>query len=260
MFSILMTILAVLLLPLVAFAQASQPASGPATQAATVATAAWLLWLKANWYWLLVGVLIPSIITGLSKFPGPTTNKIIAILQMVIDILGVTTHENSPNTFKFPLTRSKPPGWVKPEKTAKPSLAPVTMLLIPVLMLTLGSCCVFRGDCKTPAGQIATTVVNCTIEAVKTGAIQLLPAVIAILTGNAPNWMEQLDALKVLGLDALACALQQAGQEVQNMTAPNPAVHPLLKMRVPQTEVKTRVETYLKRLGMTPSSAPGGAQ
>lgn len=99
----LLTILVfVLLLPLVALAQASQPASAPAT-------AAWILWLKANWAWLLLVVIIPSVITGLSKFPSPTMNKVIAVLQMIIDIFSITTHKNSPNTFKMLFTRSKPP-------------------------------------------------------------------------------------------------------------------------------------------------------
>jgi hypothetical protein len=239
---------ALIVVPALAWAQASQPASQPGTPAATVATAAWIIWLKANWYWLLVGVLIPSILTGLSKFPGPTTNKVIAILQMIVDILGITTHKNSPNTFKLPFTRSKPPGWVKPEKPAKPPLAPVAMLLlVPVLAVTLGSCCVFRGDCKSKPGQIATLVVDCTIEAVKTLATEMLPAVIAIITSGGKNWSEMLDLLKGAGFDALACSLQQAGQEVQNMTVRPGAVetHYLVKMKTTPVEVQARINKYL---------------
>jgi hypothetical protein len=106
----LLTILTfILLIPLLAIAQASQPASAPAT-------AAWILWLKAHWAWLLLAVVLPCVITGLSKFPSPTTNKIIAILQMIIDIFSFTTHKDSPNTFKMIFTRSKPPGWTKAAK------------------------------------------------------------------------------------------------------------------------------------------------
>lgn len=101
-FWLLTVLVFALLFPLVVLAQASQPASAPATPA-------WILWLKANWPWLLLSVIIPSIITGLSKFPTPTTKKIVAVLQMIIDIFSITTHKNSPNTFKLPFTRSKPP-------------------------------------------------------------------------------------------------------------------------------------------------------
>lgn len=122
-------------------------------------------------------------------------------------------------------------------------------LLIPLLIftLTLSSCCVFRGDCTSKPGQIATLVVDCTIEAVKTAATDLLPAVIAIITSGGSNWAGMLDLLKGAGFDALACSLQQAGQEVQNMTAKPGAVdtHYLVKMRVAPPEVKTRVNKYL---------------
>jgi hypothetical protein len=96
----------VLLTPLIVLAQASQPASLPAM----VATAAWIIWLKGHWQWLLLIVIIPSVITGLSKFPSPTTNKIVAILQMIIDIFSFSTHKDSPNSLKLPFVmRSKPP-------------------------------------------------------------------------------------------------------------------------------------------------------
>jgi len=102
----------ILLLPILALAQASQPASIPAA----VATAAWIIWLKANWQWLLLIVIIPTVITGLSKFPSPTTNKIVAVLQMIVDIFSFSTHKNSPNSLKLPFTRSKPPGWTRAAK------------------------------------------------------------------------------------------------------------------------------------------------
>ena len=124
-------------------------------------------------------------------------------------------------------------------------------LLVPLLLftLTLSSCCVFRGDCRSKAGQIATLVVDCTIEAVKTAATELLPAVIAVITSGG-NYTALLDLLRGAGLDTLACSMQQAGQEVQNMTAAAPGVmiHPLIKMKVAPSEVQARINKYLSEI------------
>ena len=125
---------------------------------------------------------------------------------------------------------------------------------IPLLcfVLTLSSCCVFRGDCKTKPGQIATMVVDCSIAAVKSAATEMLPAVIAIITSGGTNWVAMLDALKSMGLDALSCAMQQAGQEIQNMSMTTPApgmqTHVLIKMKVAPPDAKKRIETYLSNV------------
>jgi hypothetical protein len=119
------------------------------------------------------------------------------------------------------------------------------LLIVPLFCLTISSCCVFRGDCKDKPGQIATLVIDCALEAVKTQAAELLPAVIAIITSGGTNWMVLLDALKGMGIDALACALQQGGQEVQNlaMKAGPLDTHVLIKMKVAPADVQTRVNT-----------------
>ena len=125
-------------------------------------------------------------------------------------------------------------------------------LLVPLLIfaLSLSSCCIFRGDCKSKPGQIATLVVDCAVEAVKTQAVELLPAVIAIITSGGTNWMALLDTLKGMGIDALACALQQTGQEVQNLSAKPGAVdtHYLIKMKTTPQDVQTRIQKYLSEV------------
>jgi hypothetical protein len=125
-------------------------------------------------------------------------------------------------------------------------------LLAPLLVftLTLSSCCIFRGDCKSKPGQIATLVVDCALEAVKTQAVELLPAVIAIITSGGTNWMVLLDTLKGMGIDALACALQQTGQEVQNMSMKAGAVdtHYLIKMKTTPADAQARINKYLSEV------------
>jgi len=124
------------------------------------------------------------------------------------------------------------------------------LLIIPIFCLTLSSCCIFRGDCKSKPGQIATLVIDCAIEAVKTQAVELLPAVIAIITSGGTNWMALLDTLKGMGIDALACALQQTGQEVQNLSAKPGAVdtHYLIKMKTTPADAQTRINKYLSEV------------
>lgn len=242
MIVMLVAILAVLLIPLAAFAQA-------ATQPASVGFQ-FGVWLSANKVWLipLIMTLIPTLITALSKFPQ--ANGVVKVLQIIFDFFSILTHKDSPGTLKMPFTRSKPPGWTKPEKGTR-SMPPVAgVILIPVLCLTLSSCCVFRGDCKSKPGQIATLVVDCSIEAVKTLATEMLPAVIAIVTSGGQNWSVLLNHLKEAGLDALACALQQAGQEVQNMAMKGTPmmVHPLVKMRTTPDEARARIDKYLSEI------------
>lgn len=121
------------------------------------------------------------------------------------------------------------------------------LLIIPIFCLTLSSCCVFRGDCKSKPGQIATLVVDCAIEAVKTQAVELLPAVIAIITSGGTNWAVLLDTLKGMGIDALACALQQTGQEVQNLAMKSGPIdtHYLIKMKTTPQDAQARINKYL---------------
>lgn len=123
----------------------------------------------------------------------------------------------------------------------------VLAVTLSIALLSMSSCCVFRGDCTSKPGQIATMVVNCATESIKQIAMHLVPAVIAIITGGAPDWMAQLDSLKSFGLEALACSLQQAGQEIQNasMMAMPAQTHLLIKMKVAPPEARQRIDQYL---------------
>lgn len=94
-------LLVLLVLPVLALsAPGSQPASQPASSAIIV-------WLKANWPYLVFVVLIPSLITALS--PYPKAKGVVAFLQAVLDRFSGLTHPNSPGTLKLPFTRSRKP-------------------------------------------------------------------------------------------------------------------------------------------------------
>lgn len=61
---------------------------------------------------------------------------------------------------------------------------------------------------------VTDVVVDCGTPAVKAEAEALLPAVLAILTGQAPDWQAQLDALRANGEAALFCAVAQASSQL----------------------------------------------
>lgn len=65
--------------------------------------------LKHLWdtsgYWLgLVLAIMPTFITGLTKYPNAQ-----GFLRKVVDFLSLVSHKDSPGTFKAPLVKSKPP-------------------------------------------------------------------------------------------------------------------------------------------------------
>ena len=83
--------------------------------------------LVAAWHWVLANqdqlaalgcLLLPSLITGLSKHPTPATNELIEGLQILLGRLSVLHHSDSPATLKAPW--SKP---VAPASLDKPAPA-----------------------------------------------------------------------------------------------------------------------------------------
>jgi outer membrane murein-binding lipoprotein Lpp len=93
----------------------------------------------------------------------------------------------------------------------------VFALAVGVLMLS-GCASWWRSD---TAKHVRRDAIDCTVEAVKANAAHLLPAITAILSGNAPNWRDQVGAFaKEFGVDATACALQHAAIDLQQSVAP----------------------------------------
>jgi len=76
-----------------------------------------------------------------------------------------------------------------------------------VLCLTSLSGC---GWWAKNGGKAEDIIVDCGKEAIKTEVAHLLPAILAILTGNAPDWQAQLVALESVGKDAVLCAVAEA--------------------------------------------------
>jgi len=89
------------------------------------------------------------------------------------------------------------------------------------MLVTAGCASSWRSDTTRT---IRRDAIDCTIEAVKANAAQLLPAIAAILAGSASNWRDQVGAFaKEFGVDATACALRHAAIDLQQTVAPRGA-------------------------------------
>jgi len=66
-------------------------------------------WLSAHWMEVAIFTLmvIPAVITGLT--PYPKAKGVVTALRIVMDVLSVVTHKDSPNSLKLPLQRSPAP-------------------------------------------------------------------------------------------------------------------------------------------------------
>ena len=132
-------------------------------------------------------------------------------------------------------------------------------IAIVVCLLAMSSCWFVKKE--------GLVIVDCTIQAVESHAKDLLPAVLAILHGEAPNWAAQLDALKSLGEDVLACALGQASMQLEAEAegdASQPTAGPeALKAKVTAIRGRDRASSYMKGLRhqakcASPASLPAG--
>ena len=113
-----------------------------------------------------------------------------------------------------------------------------------LLVLVFGGCPWIKKE--------GTVVIDCTVSAVESHAKDLLPAVLAILHGDAVNWQQQLDALKSLGEDVLACALGQASMQAEAAAegdASQPTAGPdAMKAKVDAIRTRDRAGSYMKTL------------
>jgi hypothetical protein len=153
--------------------------------------------------------LIPTIITGLSV--SPKTAKAVPIIQKVwdalksfLDMFSVATFKDKAGTFQLPLKLGK----LFTKNNTPPT---VGLILIMALTLPQTGCCKLFGMCDGTDQAL----VDCASQAALTNAPQLLPIVKGILTGQSEGWMGKIwDLIKEFGRDAVACAMQQVGQDL----------------------------------------------
>jgi len=93
------------LLAAAAFGQVSAGSAATSGAAWLVANQAWLLPLAAT----ALTSILASVVTGLTRYPGADTGKVVKVLKVIMDLLSFLTHKDSPGTFGLPLTRSEPP-------------------------------------------------------------------------------------------------------------------------------------------------------
>lgn len=209
------------------------------------------LW-KAHGVWLLV-VAIPSILTGLSRFPQ--AQGFVAKVRKVLDFLSFLTPKDSEGTFKLPLKFSKPPAKMltdarQPPKDG-PGCAASILILIASAAFTLSQASCASWINSDTGKKIRADVIDCGVEAIRTQAAHLLPAIKAIVSTGAVNWKDQVGAFaKEIGRDATACSLHAAAADLEQAgmvpEGEGPGASPE-KMRARATAVRgaKRAEVYL---------------
>ena len=180
----------------------------------------------ASWGPWISLLLVPTLITGLSI--SPKTAKAAGVVQQIWDgllkiltLFSVATFKDQPGTFQLPLKMGK----LLPKKKASSgepkdppmsSGGPAGCAALLALSLAAGSTQPGCAWWHSEEGQrIKNAVIDCSTEAIKSNSAHLLPVIMAILTGTAPNWDQQIEAFtKEMGRDAVACAMDMASREL----------------------------------------------
>ncbi len=207
--------------------------------------------------------LIPTLIVGLSK--SPKTRGVVDVLKYILQFLSIVTPKDHPGTFKLPLTAPaklppKADGGVS--RLGPPAAMFLVVFLLGRFLLVSASSGVAVG-CSwvgSIVGGSKDGVINCGVQSVMENAGNLIATVRAILTGGAVNWKEQLDALKNLGEDALACALYVVGDELQKQSAAPPGVSDSpekAKARATAAQGSRKASSYLQEHKLKPTMPEG---
>lgn len=202
------------------------------------------------WLPILV-VVLSSIITGLSKMPE--ASGVVNVLKMILQLFSVLTPKDAPGTLKMPLKVMKHPG-KKEDRTTPPGppAAVMILLLASGVLLSTNGCSWLGSVAGSGAGQ---SVINCAVEAVAGKAAELVATVRAIVTGGAVNWKEQLEALKSIGEDALACALHNVADDLTRESLPAATDPPeTKKMKATAGGGAQKAKLFLKEKGWNTES------
>lgn len=204
--------------------------------------------------WLTASV-IPSLIVGLSK--SPKTRKATDWLKYLLQFISILTPSDAPGTMKAPfIAKSKLPPKAPKAPPVPPSVASLLILISFLGMSVIGSGCAWL---SSTGGRNKDAVINCGVETVMGNAANLIATVRTIVTGGAVNWQEQLDALKGMGEEALACAMHSVGDDLQrNALPPTDALGDSpdkQKMRAVSSQGSKKALSYMQKQGWKTSAS-----
>jgi hypothetical protein len=120
----------------------------------------------------------------------------------------------------------------------------LTAIVLSIVLFTLAGCSWLRSDTVTDGKNKA---IDCATESLKQNALSIYRVVVAIVTGRADNWKQQLAALgKEFGRDTLACAVRLAlGSLQEDVSLGTPADHD----GVPATTAVGRANEFMQEQG-----------
>lgn len=223
--------------------------------------------------WITVA-LIPTLITGLSLSPktapaAAAIQRVWDFIKQILSYFSFATFKNEAGTFQLPIIGGvKMTQKLKSERRMlkemqqkKRDLDPpggVMALVLVFIALANQGCCTWTGTCTDKAGQIGTEVVDCGQAALSTTILNLVPTVLAIVTGGAPNWSAQLDALAGVGKDALSCALAVVMRQIQDALMTPKAVDSEedLKERAKAAVAVEKGKSYLLQRNIKTTNVP----
>lgn len=170
-----------------------------------------------NAFWAAYGgwmatALIPTVIAGLTVSPktkkaAGVVPKIWDTIKQLMGLLSVVTHKDQPGTFQMPLKLGKIAKKLKKNKQVPPAV----MFFLIMFSISQANCAWWNKHGE----QVEDVGVNCATVSIKDAAMNILPAVLAILSGGSVSWNEQLNAFaKQFGQDSVACALEFASNKL----------------------------------------------
>lgn len=167
-----------------------------------------LHYLVSNWKWMapVLGYILLNIANGLTSHPDLAN-----WLHRTVDFITLTTHSDSPGTFKMLFTKSKPPlTKLQPITPTNPTArvaAIIPILFVPSFVL-LSSCACWQPEHRNDPGcVIVHQIIDCTGDNLPTS---IAGVILAYISGTAsPDWNFVLAQLENAGVKDGGCILAQ---------------------------------------------------